>query len=253
MTKQMFGGMMMNESSIKEVYDNSIKQLHTFFASQNGLSKEYYTQMQNISNNFPNLFGSNTSANLRDLYGHMSNVFGKTFEPLMKLVNAGKEKDRVEEIIAMMDRVAEYTIKQAEMQSFLQNTTRTSLEKVGEQFAEKFGKITNVTEMPSTQEMFSEWVKVNEQLFTELFASEEFSKVKAEALNLSLDVKKQFEKQLKNNFNHFPVVFKSEVEELQKTVYDLKKQIKDLQSKMNGQSVSNLELSEEGVSKSRKK
>jgi len=253
LTKQMFGGMMMNESSIKEVYDNSIKQLHTFFASQNNLSKEYYTQMQNISNNFPSLFGNSAATSLRDLYGHMSNVFGKTFEPLMKVVSPGKEKENIEEVIALMDRIAEYTIKQAEMQAFLSNTTKTSLEKVAEQYAAKYGKITNMTEVPSAKEMFSEWVKINEQLFTELFASEEFSKVKAEAINLSLDVKKQFEKQFENNFGHFPVVFKSEVEELHKTIYDLKKQVKELSSKLNGQSTSSLELTEEGVSKSRKK
>lgn len=251
LTKQMFGGVY-DQAAIKEVYDNGIKQLHSFFASQNNLSKEYYSQMQNIANNFPHLFGNSSISNMRDLYGHMSNVFGKTFEPLLKVVNPGKEKEQVEEMIALMDRIAEYTIKQAEMHSFLQNTTKNSVEKVAEKFVEKYGKMNNVSEVPTAQELFSEWVKVNEQLFTELFASEEFSKVKAEALNLSLDVKKQFEKQFENNFGHFPVVFKSEVEDLSKTVYELKKQVKELQAKLNMQS-NNLETAEESASKSRKK
>lgn len=251
LTKQMFGGVY-DQAAIKEVYDNGIKQLHSFFASQNNLSKEYYSQMQNIANNFPHLFGNNAVSNMRDLYGHMSNVFGKTFEPLLKVVNPGKEKDQVEEMIALMDRIAEYTIKQAEMHAFLQNTTKNSVEKVAEKFVEKYGKINTAAEVPTAQELFSEWVKVNEELFTELFASEEFSKVKAEALNLSLDVKKQFEKQFENNFSHFPVVFKSEVEDLQKAVYDLKKQVKELQGKLNMQSAV-LEGADEGASKSRKK
>ena len=91
--------------------------------------------------------------------------------------------------------------------------------------------------MPTPQEMYNEWVKVNEQLFTELFATDEFSKVKGEALTLSMDVKKHFESQFEHMFENYPVVFKSEVEEMQKTVYELKKQVKDLQSKLTGQAV----------------
>ena len=252
-TKQMFNGMF-NESSIKDIYDNSIKQLHAFFAEQHNLSKEYYTQMQNMNNNFPQIFGTDSITGLRDLYNNLNNVFGKTFEPLLKLVNPSKEKEMVEETIALMDRLAEYSIKQAELHAFLNNTTRSSIEKVAEKYAEKFSKISNMTEVPSSQDLFSEWVKVNEQLFTELFASEEFSKVKAEALNLSLDVKKQFENQFEHTFSHYPVVFKSEVEELQKTIYDLKKQIKELNSKMNGAGIGALELADDDRSaKSRKK
>jgi polyhydroxyalkanoate synthesis regulator phasin len=237
LTKQMFGGFY-NESSIKDIYDNAIKQIHTFFTSQNNLGKEYFAQMQNVSKEFPNLFGNNTAASsMKDFYSQISNVFGKTFEPLLKLVNAGKEKENIEALIQLMDRVAEYSVKQAELQAFLQTTAKKSVEKVAAQFAEKFQDPKALTATPpSAQEMYNEWVKVNEQLFTELFASEEFSKVKGEAINLSNDVKKHFEKQFENTFANFPVVFKSEVADLEKTVYELKKQVKELQSKLGAQS-----------------
>ncbi len=97
--------------------------------------------------------------------------------------------------------------------------------------------------------MFSEWVKTNEELFTDLFSSEEFSKVKGETLNLSMEVKKYFEQQFENNFRNFPVVFKSEVDELYKTIHELKKQVRELKAQLNEP-----ELVEEGKSaKSRKK
>lgn len=253
MTKQMFGDFY-NQSSMQNLYNNGIKQLQDFFTNQNNLGKEYYAQMQNLSKDFPKVFGANDAVNsMKEFYGQMNNVFGKTFEPLLKLVNAGKEKENAEAMIALMDRMAEYSIKQAELQSYLQNTAKAGVEKIAQQYSEKYSKPEALTQMPSAQEMYSEWVKVNEQLFTELFASEEFSKVKGEALNLSMDVKKHFEKQFESTFANYPVVFKSEVEELQKTIYDLKKQVKELQSKVSVQGTATLDLDDDKTAKARKK
>ncbi|MCE3227924.1 MAG: hypothetical protein K0S32_2475 [Bacteroidetes bacterium] len=231
LTKQMFGNFY-NGASVKEVYDNGMKQMQNFFTNQNGLSKEYFAQVQNMAKEFPNMFNGNATT-LKDFYGQMNNVFGKTFEPLLKLATPGKEKDNVEATIALMDKMAEYSIKQAELQLHLQNTTQKSIEKVAKQYSEKYANGQALTQTPNVQEMYNEWVKTNEQLFAELFASDEFSKVKGEALNLSMDVKKHFEKQFEQVFENYPVVFKTEVEELQKTVYELKKQVKELQTKLS--------------------
>lgn len=253
MTKQMFGSFY-NEAAMKEMYDNGIKKIQEFFTTQNNLGKEYYAQMQSMQSNFPDLFTSHAGNNMKEFYNQVQNVFGKTFEPLMKIVNPGKEKETAEAMISLMDRMAEYSVKQAELQMHLQNTARKAMEKIGQQYTEKYSKPEALTNIPSTQELYSEWVKVNEQLFTELFASEEFSKVKGEALNLSMDVKRHFEKQFESNFANTPIVFKSEVEELQKTVYELKKQVKELQTKLAMQNAANVELFEDDkTGKNRKK
>ena len=253
-TKQLFGNLY-NTSTIKDFYDNGIKQLQEFFASQNNLSKEYYAQMQNVSKEFPQMFTSDSSNSMKDFYGKMTNVFGKTFEPLLNVVAPGKEKENVEEIISLMDKLAEYSVKQAELQVFLQTTTKASVEKIAQQYADKYSDPKTYTTLPSAEDMYNEWVKTNEQLFTELFASEEFSKVKGDALNLSNDVKKRFEKQMEQSLGNFPVVLKSEVEDMQKTIYDLKKQVKELQTKIAMSNAATVEVFEEDKNgtKARKK
>jgi polyhydroxyalkanoate synthesis regulator phasin len=251
LAKQMFGGFY-NEASIKEAYDNGIKKLHEFFVNQNNMSKEYFAQLQNVSANFPSLFNNNAATSMKDFYAQVQNVFGKTFEPLMKVLNPSKEKESAEAVIALMDRMAEYSIKQAELQMFLQTTAKAGVEKIMKQYAEKYSNTESLTNPPSAQELYSEWVKVNEQLFTELFASEEFSKVKGEALNLSMDVKRHFEKQFESTFSTLPVVFKTEMEELQKAVYELKKQLKDLQAKLTMTSGAEL-FEDDKATKNRKK
>ncbi|MES2678990.1 MAG: poly(R)-hydroxyalkanoic acid synthase subunit PhaE [Bacteroidota bacterium] len=252
-TKQIFGNLY-NTASTKEFYDNGIKQLQDFFTNQNNLGKEYYAQMQNITKEFPQLFNGDSATTMKDFYGKMTNVFGKTFEPLLKVVAPGKEKENVEEMISLMDKLAAYSVKQAELQAFLQTTTKTSVEKIAQKYADKYSDPKTYTTPPSVDEMYNEWVKTNETLFTELFASDEFSKVKGDALNLSMDVKKHFEKQMESSLENFPVVLKSEVEDMQKTIYDLKKQVKDLQSKMAVQGAAAVEIFEEDKNaKARKK
>lgn len=247
-TEQMFGNLF-NNSNLKDVYENATKQVHGFFANQNNLSKEYFEQIQNMSKQYPQLFSGNFDK-LKELYSEVNTVFGKTFEPILKLVNPGKEKENVEASIALMDKLAQYVIKQNELQHTLYATTQKSLETVAKQYGEKYKNV-KAGEIPSYNEVYNDWVKVNEQLLSELFATEEFSKIKGEALNLSMDVKKQFETQFENMFENYPVVFRSEVEELYKTIYDLKKTVKDLQTKI---ALSGADLLEdEKTAKSKKK
>ena len=75
-TEQVFGSFF-NNASLKEVFDNATKQMQNFFVNQNGLGKEYYEQMKNMSAQFPELFSGN-SEQMKELYAKMNNVFAKT-------------------------------------------------------------------------------------------------------------------------------------------------------------------------------
>lgn len=249
LTKQLFGDFYTG-GNLKEFYDNSLNQVQNFFTNQNNLGKEYYAQVQNIANEFPHLFNGNFEK-AKELYANANNVFAKTFEPLLKVTTPGKEKESIEAIIALMDKVTAYSIKQSELQFHLQNTMRTSVESVAKQYSEKFQNA-DLTKVPDTQEVYNEWIKTNEKLFADLFASEDFSKIKGETMNLAMDVKKHFEKQFESVMVNFPVVLKSDVEELHKTIYDLKKQVKELQNKLNITNVGDLTDDEKSSKKAKK-
>lgn len=248
-TEQLFGGFF-NSTNMKDVYDNLNSQVHNFFTNQNNLSKEYFAQIQGMKTEFPNMFSGNFEK-VKELYSKVNNVFEKTFEPVLKLASPSKEKENVEAAIGLMDKIAEYTIKQNELQYSLYSTTQKSLEAVAKEYAEKFKDVKpGVT--PNPQDVYNDWVKVSEKFFAELLATDEFSKMKSETIGLGMDVKKQFEKQFENVFESYPVVFRSEIEELYKTIYDLKKTVKDLQTKLaiNGVAVDN---EDEKSSKGKKK
>ncbi len=248
-TEQLFGSFF-NSTNMKDVYDNLNSQVHNFFTNQNNLSKEYFAQIQGMKTEFPNMFSGNFEK-VKELYSQVNNVFEKTFEPVLKLASPSKEKENVEAAIALMDKIAEYTVKQNELQYSLYSTTQKSLEAVAKEYAEKFKDVKpGVT--PNPQDVYNDWVKVSEKFFAELLATDEFSKMKSETIGLGMDVKKQFEKQFENVFGGYPVVFRTEIEELYKTIYDLKKTVKDLQNKLaiNGVAV---DSEDEKSSKGKKK
>lgn len=248
-TEQLFGSFFTG-ANMKEVYDNATKQVRDFFTQQNNLSKEYFQQLQAMPAEFPGLFSGNFEK-VKELYSQVNNVFGKTFEPVLKLTNPGKEKEAVEAAITLMDKIAEYSIKQNELQYNLMSTTQKAFENIAKQYSEKY-KDMKPGETPAMNEIYNEWIKVSEKFLAELLATEDFSKIKAETISLGMDVKKQFEKQFENLFENYPLVYRSEVDELYKTIHDLKKTVKDLQNKLALNGTAEL-FEEEKAIKSKKK
>ena len=228
-TEQMYGSMF-NTGNMKEVFDNVMGNLQNFFVNNNKLTKEYSETMQKIASDFPQLV-SGDFAKLRGLYTQVNDVFAKTFEPLMKVVTPGKEKEMMESQIELLDRISNYSVKNTELQYHFYTTTQKSMENAAKAAMEKMSKVSS-PEQVSFNEFYNEWLKTNEQLFTELFASEEFSKLKGEVMNIGMDLKKNFENQFEKMFNVFPFVFKNDMDEVYKTIYELKKQVKNLETKL---------------------
>jgi hypothetical protein len=240
-TEQMFQSMY-GQATLKDVFDASIKKIQDYFVNQHNLSKEYTSTFTNISNEFPQLV-SGDFAKLTDMYKHAQNVFAKSFEPILKLTQAGKEKEAIEANIELLDKISEYSVKQAQLQQHLYATTQKAMEEAAKKAFEKMTPET--LQQQSFTEFYNEWLKTNETLFTELFESSEYSKLKGEILSISMDVKKQFEKQYESVFAIYPIVFKSETEELYKTVYELKKQVKALETRLAAQGAASLSFDDE--------
>lgn len=240
-TEQMFQSMY-GQATLKDVFEASIKKIQDFFVNQHNLSKEYASTFTNISNEYPQLI-SGDFAKLTDMYKHAQNVFGKSFEPILKLAQPGKEKEAIEANIALLDKISEYAVKQAQLQQHMYSTTQKAIEESAKHTFEKIKPDT--LQQQSFTEFYNEWLKTNETLFTELFESDDYSKLKGELLSISMDVKKDFEKQYESVFAIYPIVFKSEAEELYKTVYELKKQVKALETRLAAQGAATLSFDDE--------
>ena len=65
--------------------------------------------------------------------------------------------------------------------------------------------------------------------------------------------KKLVEKQYEHLFENTPFIFRSEMDELYKTIHDLKKKVRDLEGRLAVNNASSTELEEDKISKTAKK
>jgi polyhydroxyalkanoate synthesis regulator phasin len=215
-------------NNLNSLLENNTKFVQDFFATQKNTNKDFQAYWSTFSEKFPTLI-SGDFAKFNDTFKNAQHSFTESFAPLMKLVTDSKEKENVELAIASIDKASVYSMKLAEMQ-YLLYTTGQNVSKEAASLLNEKAKDTTFTS--TFQPFFNEWVAINEKHYTQLFATDEFSKLKAELTTLSLEIKKNLEFQFENKIEALPLVVKSEMNELYQTIHDLKKTVKTLESKL---------------------
>jgi class III poly(R)-hydroxyalkanoic acid synthase PhaE subunit len=159
------------------------------------------------------------------LFNAFDNTVGRTFH----VPPVGKDREKIELLLRGFDDLSVYAAKNAEYQHVMYLTALTALEKVIETLAEK---IRSGEEIKKFDEFFDIWIDVSEQAYFKLFQTEEFAKLQGELLDTGLNVKAHFFKITEMQLEDYPVVLRSEMDDLYKTVYDLKKKVKTLEKQL---------------------
>ncbi|GAB4200177.1 MAG: hypothetical protein Fur0023_03220 [Bacteroidia bacterium] len=233
LTDKIFGGFFNTTPDLKSFFDNAMSQIHNYFTSNNSLREQYTNYFKKLFESYPQLF-TGDYAQIKELYNKYGNIYFENFKPLLNLINNPREKETLSETLALMDKIAQYAIKQAEMSSDINLKIYESIEKIAEKYNKKLseGKITDIANL-DYKAIYNEWLKESDALLSNLFATDSFSKLKAEVLNLSMEIKTYFEKQMERYLEFYPVAKTSEMEEVYKIIHDLKKQIKTLEQKLD--------------------
>lgn len=216
------------KNNLTSLLENNTKFVQDFFATQRNTNKDFQSYWNTFTEKFPTMI-SGDFAQWNNSFKNTQHSFTESFAPLMKLVNDSKEKENVELAISSLDKASVYSMKLAEMQYLIYTTGQAVSKEAAAVLTEKAKDTTFTT---TFQPFFNEWVSINEKHYTQLFSTEEFSKLKAELTTLSLDIKKNLEFQFENKIEALPLVVKSEMDELYQTIHDLKKTIKSLESKV---------------------
>jgi class III poly(R)-hydroxyalkanoic acid synthase PhaE subunit len=164
------------------------------------------------------------------LFKAFDNTVGRAFH----VPPVGKDREKFELILRCLDDLSVYSAKNIEYQHTLYTTGFTALEKVVERVAEK---ISAGEEIKQYDEFFDVWIDTNEHAYFELFQTDRFSKLQGELLDASLKLRAHFFTVMEIHFTDLPIALRSEMDDLYKTVYDLKKTVRQLERKLNEEAV----------------
>jgi hypothetical protein len=218
-------------TNLNTMLESNMKMVKDFFANNTTVNKDFQEYWKLFTDKFPHLI-SGDFAKFTDTFKGFNSSLTETFSPMMKLVAPSKEKENVELAMVNFDKATAYQLKLNELQNHLYKTGQHVSTDMFTYLTEKMKETTMTT---SFQPFFNEWVNINEKHYTTLFSTEEFSKLKADLTTLSFEIKKNLEKQFENRIESLPLVVKSEMDELYKTIHDLKRTVKTLESKLSNE------------------
>lgn len=231
---------MVNPSIYKDVMDK-------FFGFMPENSREYIKNMSSMMQNGMGQFGQNGMGNYQQMRGMMNNMMPNSSEmfgnmlnsynswysnlanaaaPMMKMMTPTQHTKSMTEWSDISNRMMVYNIKNAELQYLMYNQGSKVMDQVAENIAAKLEKGEEVSNMLA---VYQEWLNISDKVYVSLFESEEYSKLMAEVSSLKMGLKKDVEGQVEKMMVGLPIATRSEMDEMYKTIYDLKKQVRQLE------------------------
>ena len=216
------------------------------FKNMGGMNN--YNQMRGMMNNMmPAVNSSEMFGNMLTGYNSFYNSMNEAFAPLTKMMTPNQQTKTMMEWNEISNRIMVYNIKNAE----LQNMIYTQGTKVMDQLAENIvAKMENSADATTMMGMYQEWLNISDKVYVSLFESDEYSKLMAEVSAMQLKIRKDIEGQMEKAMVGFPVATRSEMDEMYKTIYDLKKQVRQLEKMLD---IDGVVEAEEKVTKKAKK
>ncbi len=192
-------------------------------AMQNGANG--YNQFRNMFSNIPGFNPNDVFGNMLGAYQNMHQIFQNAVSPIAKMVTPNQYTKAAADWAEIADRTMVYNIKNAQLQ-YMMYTQGT---KVMDALAQNIiNKLEQGEEIKSILALYQEWMNISDKSYVALFESDEYSQLMAETSALQLMLRKSMESQVEKALSNVPVATRSEMDELYKTIYELKKEVRQL-------------------------
>jgi len=254
---------MMNPDTYKEFVDK-------FFGFMPESTREYMNKFTAMANDSFKQMGNSGTAGyqqFRDMMskfgGNGSQGFGNALSawhnwqsqlneaaaPFAKLITPNKYTTAIQEWSEINNRIMEYNIKNVELQYMIYNQGTKVMDKMAEHIAQQVKEGKEVTSIVT---MYQEWLNISDKVYVHLFESTEYSKLMSEVASLQMKLRKDIELQTEKMLKDVPVATRSELDEVYKTIYDLKKQVRQLEKMLEIENETEEEKTEEEAPKAAK-
>jgi hypothetical protein len=152
--------------------------------------------------------------------------------PAMTMMPAGRDKEMTLLSAEIQQLMMQYYVRATEIQTMVQVQGYRSLENVVRKLMEKVGQSAQVV---GFDEFYGFWISTFESDMIQLFASDAYSRAQGEMVNASMLLKTKLDKQMEYFLAPLPIVPRSEVDEMNKTIYELRQKIRQIEQQLQQQ------------------
>ncbi|MES2689941.1 MAG: poly(R)-hydroxyalkanoic acid synthase subunit PhaE, partial [Bacteroidota bacterium] len=191
--------------------------------------KGNFDQGRNQFNSF-NPMNNGMFNNMSEQYNSMWNSMNQAAAPMMKMMGNTDMSNKMNAANEIISEFNNYMIKNTQVQY----ATYVSGNEAMNEFAENiYTKMKNGEDMSNFMNVYSEWLNTNDKHLTKLFSTAEYSKLQAELNTFGMKLKQHMNAEMEKSLKNIPVVPRSEMDELYKTVYELRKRINVLEKQLD--------------------
>ncbi|CAG1020748.1 Poly(3-hydroxyalkanoate) polymerase subunit PhaE [Methylococcales bacterium] len=217
-----------DSDAIKLALDQAVKVLELSSGSTQQFSQPWADAAKTSLSAFPR-FAEGHPESFITLFHSLFNAFDGTIGRAFHVPPVGKDREKIELLLRGFDDLSVYASKNIVYQHTIYSTGLTAVEKVIEKLAEI---LVAGQEIKQFDEFFDIWIDASEQAYFELFQTEEFSRIQGELLDSGLNARTHFFKIMEMQLYDLPVVLRTEIDDLYKTVYELGKKVKKLEKQL---------------------
>jgi BMFP domain-containing protein YqiC len=211
-------------NNLTELFEQASRNIHNYFHATRQMGDSYLNAFGKERDLLEGMMPSGAGY-INEMYRGLYNNFRQSMMPFFRLAAPGNEQEQLDTMFDLQEKLVNYSVKQNEMQYLIYTNAGKAWNNVMDLLRTRAEE---KKEYANFQEFYAEWSDINEKIFINLFSTEEFSRLQGEVIGLSLDLKKGFETQMEAMLQPFPVVLRSQMEEVYRNNYELRKELRAL-------------------------
>lgn len=167
----------------------------------------------------------NDKAKLGEFFELWKSQFDKTFGAILLSPSMGLNKELIEQQSKTFDTFIDLVLLSADFTSRIYAVQNENMDDM----VRKYFEMAEQNTQPKTfHEFFTYWSNELERIFDSYFATPEYSKLLGQLSSVAMDYKIEMQKLVEKYLTDTPIVTRTEINSLYKTIYDLKKEVKTL-------------------------
>ncbi|MCS6807784.1 MAG: poly(R)-hydroxyalkanoic acid synthase subunit PhaE [Bacteroidota bacterium] len=223
------------EFMIPEQMHALYRQLQTFAQSLNIAGNQavrvLLMQMEQNARMIFAMMAHNPEAAL-NVYTTLMSAYQQAISSMSALPMTQRQSEMLHTVQHLLEHLSEYAKTVATYQHMLYTNGQKALEKITES---AFAVGRSKKALSSFDELFKIWVETNEHVFHQLFKTKDYAAVQGKLAHIHASLYKDFEHLFEIALKDFPIVTRSHIDELAKTVAELKHKVRQMEKQKDAE------------------